>query len=222
MPVDAAPAPALEVVPAKLFLHLAEAGFHLATPKRRPQQVAQPPAVSSRHAVAEEVFDLAGPHVAGDDQRPLTADQTAGVRLAPTGMPLDFPDLRAVASIFDAIPLRLLLAEARGVPSQILNFTGRGSAPRQAWVFRSAAYCSLLFRPFSQHDRFREPDVKVGRHLADERFAPLVEPVQELAVAAVQFVKRPGFDADPVAQRLVHQSERDLGLRLELRSEEHT
>ena len=95
--MDAPPAAALEVVPAEFFLHFPEAGFHLAPPKRHPQQVAQRPAIAARHAVAEEVFRLAGQHVAGDDQRPLAADQAAGVRLAPTGMPLDFPDLRAVA-----------------------------------------------------------------------------------------------------------------------------
>jgi hypothetical protein len=58
--------------------------------------------------------------------------------------------------------------------------------------------------------------VKVGRHLSDERFAALVESVQELAVAAVQFVKSPGFDADAVAHRSVHHSEGDLPLRLKL------
>jgi hypothetical protein len=121
-----------------------------------------------------------------------------------------------VASVFDAILLRLLLVESLRIPRQILNFTGRRSAARQAWIFRAAACFPLVFRRFSQHERLREPDVKVGRHLADERFAALVESVQELAVAAVQFVKRPGFDADPVAQRSVHQIEGDLRLRLKL------
>ena len=185
MPMDAPPAAALEVVPAELFLHFAEAGFHLAAPKRHPQEVAQRPAVSSGYAVAEEVFRLAGQHVAGDNQRPLATDQAAGVRLAPTGVPLDFPDLRAVAGVFDAILLCLLLAEARRVPGQILNFTGRSLAARQAWIFRVAACFPLVFRLLSQHDRLGKPDVKVGRHLAHERFAAFVESVQELAVAAV-------------------------------------
>lgn len=146
--MDAPPAAALEVIPPQFFLHFAEAGFHLPPPKRHPQQVAQLPAVSPRHAVAEEVFCLAGQHVAGDDQRPLTADQAAGVRLAPSGVPLDFPDLRAVAGIFDAILLRLLLAEAGRVAGQILNFTRRRLAARQAWIFRAVACFPLVFRLF--------------------------------------------------------------------------
>ncbi len=67
-----------------------------------------------------------------------------------------------------------------------------------------------------QHVRRREPHVKVGRHLADKGFAALVESVQELAVAAVKFVERPGFDADAVATRTVNKIERDLRFGLEL------
>jgi len=58
--------------------------------------------------------------------------------------------------------------------------------------------------------------MKVGRHLADKRLATLVESVQELPVAAIEFVKRPGFDADAIGEGTVHKIERDLRLGLEL------
>lgn len=58
--------------------------------------------------------------------------------------------------------------------------------------------------------------MKVRWHFADERFATLVESIQELAVAAIEFVKRPSLDANSVSQRAVDQIERDLRLGLEL------
>lgn len=58
--------------------------------------------------------------------------------------------------------------------------------------------------------------MKVRRHLADERFAALVESIQELAVAAIEFVKRPSLDANPISKRAVHKVERNLRLGLEL------
>ena len=58
--------------------------------------------------------------------------------------------------------------------------------------------------------------MKVGGHFADERFATLVESVEELAVAAVEFIKRPSLDADAVGERTVDKIERDLRFGLKL------
>ena len=201
MTMNASPAPALEVIPAEFLLHLAEAGFHLPPPKGHAEQVAERPATLSRNAVAEEVFCLAGQHVAGDDQRPLAADQPRPVCLSPTGVPLDFPDFRTVTSVLDAILLRLLFGEARRVSSQVLNFTGARVAASQARIVGGASRSG--FRRVSQDPGLREPGVKVRRHLSHVGLAAIVEPVQKLAVAPIGFVKSPGLDADAVGERAI-------------------
>lgn len=58
--------------------------------------------------------------------------------------------------------------------------------------------------------------MKVRRHLADERFTTLVESIEELAIAAIQLVKRPSLDANPIGYRAVYKIERDLRLGLKL------
>src|SRR5215204_6773492 len=118
MTMNAPPTTALEVIPAEFFLRFPETGFHLPPSKRHTQKVAERPAVLSRNAVAEEVFPVAGEHVTSDNQCPLAADEAAAMRLAPAGVPLDFPDLRAMAGVLDAILLGLLRREPRRVPGQ--------------------------------------------------------------------------------------------------------
>jgi hypothetical protein len=85
----------------------------------------------------------------GDDQRPLAPDQAAGVCLAPTGVPLNFPDLRAVAGVFDAILLRLLLAEspASSWPDCELHGEEPDAAPN-GYISRGGP-SDLIFRLFS-------------------------------------------------------------------------
>ena len=58
--------------------------------------------------------------------------------------------------------------------------------------------------------------MKVRRHFPDEGLAPLIETVQELTIAGVEFVERPSLHANPVGQRAVDQIERDLRLGLKL------
>src|SRR5215218_10985630 len=173
--MNASPASALEVVPAQFFLDLAETSFHLPPCEGHAEQVAECPTPLSHYAIAEEVFCFTSEHVARYDQRCLTTNQTGPVRLAPTGVPLDFPNLRAAAGVLDAIPLRFLLDETRRITSQVLHFAGACVPTCQAGiVLRSSG---PAFRGFSQHSGLRQPDVEVRRHLADERLAAQVESV---------------------------------------------
>lgn len=136
------------------------------------------------------------------------------MRLAPTGMPFDFPNLRPTARILDAIPLRFLLDEVGRVADQVLYFTSASGATCQAGiVLRSSC---PAFPGFSQHSGPSEPDVEVRRHLANERLAALIESIQELTVASIGFVEGPGFDANAVDERAIDQVQRDLLLGLEL------
>lgn len=216
--MDASPAAALEVIPAEFFLDFAEAGFDVPPPKRDPEQVAERPAIAPGNAIAEEEFRLAGQHIASDDQRSLTTDQAAAAaRLSPTSMPFDLPDFGAVAGVLGAIHLRLLRGKARRVLGQVLHFPRAGIATCQTRIVCAAPLRFGLIRwRFLQHGGLFEPDVKVRRDLADKGLATLVESVQELAVARVEFIKRPGFDPDAVGGGAIDQVERDLRLGLEL------
>lgn len=196
MTMDAPPTPTLEVIPAEFFLHLAETAFHRPPPKRHPQQVAQRPTVSARNSVAEEILHFTGEHIAGYEERPLATDQVAAVRLSPASVPLDFPHLGTVAGVLDAVSLGVLIREARRVLGEILDFTRAGITACQTRVLRASP--GPVWRRFSQHFGGREPNVKVRRHLADEGFTTLLKSIQKLTVATVEFIKRPGFDLNPV------------------------
>ncbi len=79
---------------------------------------------------------------------------------------------------------------------EVLDFACPGVAAPQSRVTLASA--GPVFRRFSQYFGFAGPNVEVGRHLADEGFTTLVESVEELPVAAVEFVERPGLDSNAV------------------------
>ena len=67
-----------------------------------------------------------------------------------------------------------------------------------------------------QHFRLSEPDVGVAAESRRRTLPPLVQTIEKLAVATVQFVDRPGHDADAVGDRAIDQVQRDLRFRLKL------
>ena len=114
--MDALPAAALEVVQPEFLLGFPKAVFDIPASEGDAQQIAERPAAASRHAVTQEVLDLVGHDVAGDEQRMLTADQSLAVGSPPAGVPLDFPNVGTVAGVFDAVTLGTLVVKGGRVP----------------------------------------------------------------------------------------------------------
>jgi hypothetical protein len=65
-------------------------------------------------------------------------------------------------------------------------------------------------RVFSQYPGLSQPNTKIGRHFANKSLLPLVEPIKEVCIPAIGFVKSPRFDPDAVLQRLINQGQSDL------------
>jgi len=68
----------------------------------------------------------------------------------------------------------------------------------------------------AEHPRLGHPALKSDRYFRHERLAALLQTVQKLAVAAIQFVKRPDLHLHPVGQRAVDEVQRDLRLGAKL------
>lgn len=136
------------------------------------------------------------------------------MHLSPTSVPLDFPDFGASLSVLDSVPLSLLLGKSWRVLCKVLNFARLGIAPCQSRILLWPS--APVFRGFSQHLRFAEPDMKVRRYFTDERFASLIQTVQEVPITTVVFIKRPSFDSDAIGLRSVDQVQRDLWLGFKL------
>ncbi len=122
--MDASPTAAFEVIQTKLFFRFSKAVFHGPASKGDSQNFSQRPTVASRYTVRQKVLRFPGQHVASHDQRALGTDQLVGMRLSPTLMPANFPDLTAAMRVLDAITLRPLLPERRRVLRQVLDFAG--------------------------------------------------------------------------------------------------
>lgn len=89
---------------------------------------------------------------------------------------------------------------------QIANFA-RMIALRQA---RIVLRTPLVFRPFGQDLGLPHPAVEIDRNLAHEHLPTVFQRIEELAVAAVQLVERPGRHANPIAQSAIDQPHGDL------------
>src|SRR5487761_1096094 len=121
MAMHAPPAAVLGMIKPQLLFRLAEAAFDRPTTKGDPQQAAQTRPRFAGHAVGQEVFYFARPHVARHDQALSTAGKSVG-RFAPAHGPFDFPDLWPLVGVFDSIALPGLLAEDGRVGRQIAHF----------------------------------------------------------------------------------------------------
>jgi len=129
----------------------------------------------------------------------------------PKHRPLHFPDLWAIVGVFDAIPLPRLLLKYRRVGHQVADFAGR-TATRQSRILPGATPFLAHFRPRTQDLWLLHPAMEVGGNLGHEDLPTLLQTVEELAVASVQFVERPGGHANAVAQSPIDQSQGDLRL----------
>ena len=109
--MDASPTTTFEVIQTKLLLCFSKAVFDRPASEGDAKNLSKRPTVASRNAVGQKVLRFVGQHVASHDQRALFADQLVGMRLSPTSVPTNFPDLTATMSVLDAITLRSLLAK---------------------------------------------------------------------------------------------------------------
>ena len=81
----------------------------------------QCPAIAIGNAVGDEVFDFAGDHIPGDDERALIADDLVVVSLPPAGGPANLPDFASVVRVLDTITLRRLLRKAGEYRARLLT-----------------------------------------------------------------------------------------------------
>src|SRR6056297_2604576 len=174
------------------------------------QQLANGPATATRNAIADEVLHFAGANIHRDDQGALGADQATIVSLTINDMPTHLPHFGAFVRVPCAVALRILAGQAGRVLGQILHLAGLGVSGGQARVFLVPPL-ALLWR-FSQDLGLANPCVEVRRNFTDEGLLPLVEPIEKLAIATVELIKRPCLHCDAVEDRLVDQHQGDLWL----------
>lgn len=206
MAMNAAPTAAFEMIQTQFFLRFSKTVFNRPASKGDVQNLSQRPTVASRHTVRQKVFRFPRQHVASHDQRALAADQLVGVRLSPTSVPTNFPDLAAAMRVLDPITLSRLPAKRRRVLREVLDFAGLlvSFAEEPLGTFRAVA--SRFFQDF----RLREPNVRVRRNLHDEGFSPLVQAVEKRSVTAVQFIRRPRHHLASVGFGPIDQIQGDL------------
>src|SRR6056297_2192221 len=125
-------------------------------------------------------------------------------------MPTHLPHFRTFVRVPCAVALRILAGQAGRVLGQILHLAGLGVSGGQARVFLVPPL-ALLWR-FSQDLGLANPCVEVRRNFTDEGLLPLVEPIEKLAIATVELIKRPCLHCDAVEDRLVDQHQGDLWL----------
>ena len=115
MSMNTSPTATFEVIQTEFLFGFSKAVFNGPSSEGDSQNLSKRPTVPSRYAVRQKVLRFAGQHVASDNQRALCTDQLVAVRLSPTRVPTNFPDLTAAMRVLDAITLRGLLAERRRV-----------------------------------------------------------------------------------------------------------
>lgn len=214
MAMDAAPSATLEVIQTKLLFGFAKAVFDGPASESHTQQLAKRPAVASRHAVREKVLRFVGQHIACHNKRTLVTDELVGVRLSPTSVPANLPNLAAAMRVLDTITLSILLAKRGGVFRKILDFTGLSiSAAQTGVLFRTTG---VVLRRLFQHLGLCKPYVRMRGNLDNERFSTRIQSIEKLAVVAIQFVGRPRHHLDTVGFRPVDQVQRDLRFRFEI------
>lgn len=215
MAMDTLPAATLKVIPTEFFFRLTKAGFDLPTPESNAKQFADGPSVTPRNSITEEVLRFAAENMFGNNQRALVANQSAMVCLAPARVPADFPDFRSLVIVFDTVSLRPLLGKAVRVDRQVADLAWLGVTTRQSWILVLTSSFAA-FGWFFENFRFTDPSMEIRWHFTNERLTPRIETVEEMTIATIVLVERPGFDFDPIGSGAFNQIQRDCGLRFEV------
>ncbi len=213
MPMNRTPTARLKMVHAEVPLCQFKASFDRPSRKGYPQHPFQRHAAGCRHHIGDEVFDLvAVKNIAGNDQRMHRAGQAVGAVPAVKRRVFDLPYDRTFLAILDLELFPFLLLELTRINQQILHFAGWKRLLRQSRISPfSPAFMGLLKPGAVQNPRLVNPAGKARRNLADVTLAEGIEPVEELAVAAVPFVESPGRHANPVGQRSTNLVQRNGG-----------
>jgi hypothetical protein len=190
-------AAALEVVKADLALGDAEHVFDAPAAEGHLQQLFK---AGLGRGVGDEVFDLAGVHVAGDDQPvgavggPAAGMVGAAVTLEPDMRRPHVPDLRAEGLSLEGETPPLLTFERLAPEHRVVGTFGDERGLGRAVPGEAG------------------PAAEVRRDFSDLKQSQRVQVVEELGLAAVVFVEADPVEADAVAQGMLDLFDADLPL----------